>query len=86
MGLVDPTKAAEFKVKNAQAAAEYEKKHGSHGHDHGHSHSGGGCCGATNAYFIPESEMSAVDKTINSKVKSEIFFRDNLVKILERTN
>ena len=30
--------------------------------------------------------MSTVDKTINSKVKSEIFFRDNLVKILERTN
>ena len=30
--------------------------------------------------------MSTVDKAINSKVKSDMFFRDNLVKILERTN
>ena len=30
--------------------------------------------------------MSTVEKTINSKVKSDIFFRENLVKILERTN
>ena len=81
MGLVDPAKAAEFKAKNAKAAA----NHQAHGHHH-HDHSGGGCCGPTQAFFIPESEMSTVEKTINSKVKSDIFFRENLVKILERTN
>ena len=30
--------------------------------------------------------MSTVDKAINSKVKSDMFFRENLPKILERTN
>ena len=79
MSLVDPAKAQEFKKKNTIAAAEHAKAHGHHGH-------GGGCCGEVNAYHYPESEMSTVDKAINSKVKSDMFFRDNLVKILERTN
>ena len=30
--------------------------------------------------------MSTVDRTINAKIKQESFFRENLVKILERTN
>lgn len=30
--------------------------------------------------------MSTVDKTINAKIKQESFFRNNLIKILERTN
>ena len=30
--------------------------------------------------------MSTVDKTINAKIKQESFFRENLVKIIERTN
>ena len=85
IALVDPAKSAEFKAKNAKAAAEHAEKH-KHD-DHGHSHDEAvGCCGTVNKYHFSEKEMSSVDRTINAKIKQESFFRENLVKILERTN
>ena len=69
IGLVDATKAEEFKKRNTAAKMEHDKKH-DHGDD---AH---GCCGdLTKQYYIPESKMSFVDKAINARVSSAAFFK-----------
>ena len=75
IGLVDSTKAEEFKVRNKAAKREHDKLH-----DHNHS----SCADHTRKYFIAEADMSFVDKTINAKVTSAAFFKKNLVEMLTR--
>ena len=78
LGLVDSNKAEEFKVRNKAAKAEHDKKH-DHGHEEGHS-----CGDHARKYYISEEHMSYVDKTINSKISTDAFFRKNLVTIITR--
>lgn len=89
---MDPAKAEEFKVRNKKAKQENQHSH-NHGHDHGHhhhdhddDHNHGSCGEHANKYYIAESEMSFVDKTINAKISTDAFFRKNLVVILERAH
>ena len=78
LGLVDSNKAEEFKSRNKAAKAEHDKKH-DHGHEEGHS-----CGDHARKYYISEEHMSYVDKTINSKISTDAFFRKNLVTIIMR--
>ena len=79
IGLVDATKAEEFKKRNTAAKIEHDKKH-----DHDESH---GCCGeVTKQYYIPEEHMSFVDKAINVRVSTNAFFKNRLKMILERAH
>ena len=80
IGLVDSTKAEEFKKRNTAAKMEHDKNHPSHS-DEQHS-----CGDITKKYYIPDEHMSFVDKAINSKVSSTNFFKARLPLILERAN
>ena len=82
IGLVDSTKAEEFKKRNTAAKIEHDKNHPHHG-DSEQSHS---CGDITRQYYIPEEHMSSVDKAINSRVSSSNFFKMRLTSILERAN
>lgn len=81
IGLVDSTKAEEFKKRNTAAKMEHDKNHPSHDGDEQHS-----CGDITKKYYIPHEHMSFVDKAINSKVSSTNFFKARLPLILERAN
>lgn len=83
IGLVDATKAEEFKKRNKAAMAEHLKSHDHDTNDEDHSHS---CGDVTKKYYIPEEHMSFVDKTINSKVSSNAFFKQRLAMILQRAH
>ena len=75
---MDTSKAEEFKVRNKAAKREHDQKHDDTSHSTCGDHS--------RNYYIPESEMSFVDKTINSKICNAFFFKQNLVTILERAH
>ena len=66
-------KAGEFKKKNMKAKADHDKKHHSHA-----KHEGSGCCGELTRYYIPRSEMSSVDRAIDDRLNSEMYFKENL--------
>ena len=83
IGLVDASKAEEFRQKNRAAKIEHDKHHDHHGENAGGGHS----CGDLNTrYYIPEEEMSYVDKVINSRVSQKGFIKQNLTLILKRAN
>ena len=70
ISFVDPDKATEFKKKNAAAHLQQ-----------GHSD---GCCSLQTQYYMKESEFGAVDRILNSILKSENYFKNSLKQILDQ--
>lgn len=82
IGLVDSSRAEEFKKRNTAAKIEHDKRHEHEHHDEG-AHS---CADITRQYYIPEEHMSSVDKAINARVSTATFFKQRIRLILERAN
>jgi hypothetical protein len=74
IAFVDPSKAADFKKRNADAYAKKGLKAGSCGHTTSNSQ-----------YHIEPADMNSVDKALNQMISTPHFIRQNLKVLLERT-
>jgi len=70
LGLVDPAKAESFKQINKAAKNDHDRDHGGHQESSGHA-----CGDITKTYYLPEDQMSSVDKAIKARVTSTGFFK-----------